>query len=190
MNAQQKCELCLENPISATRLHPYGVKLCEGCARGLMPDYIGLRGIRLTSKIVSLRGSDGERAEHTVRAKIPSLFGSFSFNRRTLARRLLELLTRPRRAGDPIFDDVVTASGQPAELLHRALSNDGFQTAVLEMAIKSDFAVIRGELEWVYETTSAPDEPLVRETRRNAAIVLHHLEEAARDADGAGPRRA
>lgn len=64
-------------------------------------------------------------------------------------------------------------------MLHRALSNDGFQTAALEMALKSSFAVVRGELEWVYETPIA-DEPLVRETRRNAAVVLHHLEEAAR----------
>jgi hypothetical protein len=145
-----------------------------------MSDYLGRRGLQITSKIEIVRGGDrGHRAEHTVRAKIPSLFGSFSFSKRTLFRKLLELLTRPRRVGDPIFDDVVTASGKPAEMLHRALSNDGFQTAVLEMALKSDFAVVRGELNWFYETPSGPDEPLVRETRRNAAIVLHHLEEAA-----------
>jgi hypothetical protein len=180
VNAEKSCGLCLENPISATRLHPYGVKLCESCARGLMDDYIGLRGIQLTSKVVHVRGGDsGDHVEHTVRAKIPSLLGSFSFHKRTLTRKLLELLTRPRRVGDPIFDDVVTASGRPAEMLARALSNDGFQTAVLEMALKTDFTVVRGELKWVYDAPIA-DEPLVRETRRNAAIVLHHLEEAAR----------
>lgn len=177
MHAERPCELCLVYPISMTRVHPYGVSLCEGCTRGLMPDFMDRRGIQIRAELEVNDGDDGTYATHAVYARMPSLAGSFSFKQRTLLRKLIELVKPPQRVGDPVFDDHVTALGAPAAALARALSSDGFQSAVLEMAIAASFTVAGGALEWVCVRT-APDEQLLRETRRNAAVVLHHLEKA------------
>ena len=176
----QPCELCFGDSISTQRIHPYGVELCETCARGLMPDLLEQRGIRLKSTIRTVGASDGpDQSEHVVTASIPSLGGKFAFTQRSLLGNLLELLTRPRRVGDPVFDDNVTASGTPSETLDRALSSDGFQSAVLELAVAASFTVVNGELAWTCERPERDDQ-LLRDARRSAAVVLHHLEQAAR----------
>lgn len=165
------------------RLHVFGVKLCESCTRGLMPDYLGRRRIELITTVKVDSSTTPETVEYTVRAKLLTLAGSFSFAKRTLPRKLLELVTRPRRVGDPAFDDNVTAVGQPAHALHRALKNDGFQTAVLELALVASFTVAGGALEWTCVRRGQPDDQLVRDMRRNAAVVIHHLDKASGPSD-------
>lgn len=130
------------------------------------------------SKVVVDSSTTPDTVEHTVRAKLLTLKGSFSFTKRTLVRKLMELFMRPRRVGDPAFDDNVTAAGEPAQVLERALKDDGFQTTVLDLAMAASFTVDGGTLEWSCERRGAPDEQLLRDMRRNAAIVIHHLEKA------------
>lgn len=80
MDTEIVCELCHESHVNAGRFPKYGVKLCESCSMGLMPDFMLQRAMYINANLVI---QPKRRPMHVIQGIMGALNGSFLFSKPT-----------------------------------------------------------------------------------------------------------
>ena len=168
------CDLCGVDLGQATLNRISGLDVCDDCSNGNITKRLAFRGWQTNTRQWAEQHDDAV-IYHSEVSINPSrnLRHEASFNRAGFMNKLMRLFSKSFTTGDPLFDKLISVETRTEELTKSLLSNEGAQSAILEICEAGSVVIEFGRLVALNVAVETVDpQPL----ELQSCVIMHYLE--------------